>query len=532
MLASDPMVPRYYVSYAWADESDPTRERKIDELCAAAGKLGFEIKRDKTTLRPGDLISDFMRQIGEGDEVFIFLGKKYLHSPFCMFELFEMWRNSKQNREEFLRRVRFFTLGDAKIGTPVEWLEYAKFWKQQREDLGKAIDGVGWQDAGEESIKRFRLMDEFAGKVADVLALFADVVQARTFEDFLKYGFEDPPHGGEAPVEKERPEGEAVEAAREELQKLEAAETTKGTEVVAQTANKADEERMLADVSVAATGTKKAATVQLTAFQDEIRVVQALRRDERMARAKQLVEQYWTPPFTTPTALALLRMLKNSANSSVDFTWISDFIATLPPEVAVLEEVVEYNALALASCGRNIEAIAKIEALIARSGPTWERLGLLGGRYKRLFLNAETPDEKLIYLNRSIDAYERGLELDLNEYYNSSNLPRLYRQRKRKGDEERARSVLKLIIAACQRAKKLGTADEWLRPTLLGAAFDDGDPDLAEELVAEVAAEGSASWKLDFILEDLKTSVTQIEDKDRKERLTTILDALAQARGV
>jgi hypothetical protein len=82
--------------------------------------------------------------------------------------------------------VRFFTLDDAKIGTPIERLEYAKFWKQQRDDLRKAIDGVGWQDAGEESIKRFRLMDEFAGKVADVLALFADVIQARTFGDFLK----------------------------------------------------------------------------------------------------------------------------------------------------------------------------------------------------------------------------------------------------------------------------------------------------------------------------------------------------------
>ena len=447
-----------------------------------------------------------------------------------MFELFEMWRNSKQNSEEFLRRVRSFTLGDAKIGTPVEWLEYAKFWKQQREDLGKAIDGVGWQDAGEELIKRFRLMDEFAGKVADVLALFADVVQG-TFEDFLKYGFEDPPHQGEAPVEKERPVPEAVEAAREELQKLEAADTTKGAEVVAQTAKKADEERMLADVPVAAMGTKKAATVQLAAFQDEIRAVQGLRRDERMARAKQLVQQYWTPPFATPTALALLRMLKNSADSSVDFTWISGFIATLPPDVAQLEEVLELDAFALVNCGRNIEAIAKIEALIVRFGPTPERLGLLGGRYKRLFLKSETPEEKLIYLNRTIDVYERGLELDLNEYYNSSNLPRLYRQRKRKGDEERARSVLKLVIAACQRAKKLGTADEWLRPTLLGAAFDDGDPDLAEELAAEVAAEGSAPWKLDFILGDLKTSVTQIEDKDRKERLTTILDALAQARG-
>jgi hypothetical protein len=42
-----------------------------------------------------------------------------------------------------------------------------------------------------------------------------------------------------------------------------------------------------------------------------------------------------------------------------------------------------------------------------------------------------------MYLNKSIQSYERGMELDLNDYYCSSNLPRLYRQRNRKGDDER-----------------------------------------------------------------------------------------------
>ena len=36
-------------------------------------------------------------------------------------------------------------------------------------------------------------MEEFAIKISDVLALFTDVVQPKTFDDFLKYGFEDPP---------------------------------------------------------------------------------------------------------------------------------------------------------------------------------------------------------------------------------------------------------------------------------------------------------------------------------------------------
>jgi hypothetical protein len=130
-------------------------------------------------------------------------------------------------------------------------------------------------------------------------------------------------------------------------------------------------------------------------------------------------------------------------------------------------------------------------------------------------------------LNKSIDAYERGMELDLNEYYCSSNLPRLYKVRMRKGDVEKAQSVLQIVIAACKRAKNRGLADEWLRPTLLGAAFDAGDCDEAEELAAEVAAEGAARWKLDSTLNDLRASVAQVTDKDCRDRLTAVLDSLA-----
>ena len=130
------------------------------------------------------------------------------------------------------------------------------------------------------------------------------------------------------------------------------------------------------------------------------------------------------------------------------------------------------------------------------------------------------------YLAESIDAYERGMEPDLNQYYCSSNLPRLYKARKRKGDDERALSVSRIVIAACERARKLGVADEWLRPTLLGAAFDAGDADKAEELAEDVAAEGAAQWKLDSLLGDLKRSVAQVEDGDRRARLQAVLETL------
>ena len=124
------------------------------------------------------------------------------------------------------------------------------------------------------------------------------------------------------------------------------------------------------------------------------------------------------------------------------------------------------------------------------------------------------------------------MELDLNEYYCSSNLPRLYKARKRTGDEERALSVSKIVIAACERAKKLGLADEWLRPTLLGTAFDAGDADKAEELAADIIAEGPAQWKLDTTLADLKASVAQVQDKNRRDRLAAMLKRFAPSAKV
>jgi internalin A len=94
-----------------------------------------------------------MQKLGEADRVFIFVSNKYLKSPFCMYELFEMWRNSKQSKAEFLRHVQVFTIDGASIGGPSQWLDYTKFWKQERDALRQKIDDVGWIDAGEEARK-------------------------------------------------------------------------------------------------------------------------------------------------------------------------------------------------------------------------------------------------------------------------------------------------------------------------------------------------------------------------------------------
>ena len=94
----------------------------------------FGIRRLCST---GGVISDFMRQIGEGDRVFIFLSDKYLRSPYCMFELFELWRNSRQNKDEFLRRVRFFTIDGTKSKNPANGSVMQNFGKGNAKNYDK-----------------------------------------------------------------------------------------------------------------------------------------------------------------------------------------------------------------------------------------------------------------------------------------------------------------------------------------------------------------------------------------------------------
>src|SRR5215471_1962810 len=272
--------------------------------------------------------------------------------------------------------------------------------------------------------------------------------------------------------------------------------------------------------------TMKDQMTQVAIFQADLRTARTVPLPVRMARAQELVATYSIPPMLPTVALALLMLLRASVYKSDDWKVVIDFIGKLPDELTTLAQVREQLAFARSHTGKHLEAIAEVDALIQEFGPTPERLGLLGGRFKRLYESATTAQEQVVYLNKTIESYERGMDLDLNEYYCSSNLPRLYRKRNRKGDRERAQAVLNIVMAACDRAKRRGTGDEWLRPTLLAGAFDLGDADKAEELCDEVAEEGPALWQIDSIVHDLERSVAQVEDEDRRKRLNGVVTRL------
>jgi tetratricopeptide (TPR) repeat protein len=267
----------------------------------------------------------------------------------------------------------------------------------------------------------------------------------------------------------------------------------------------------------------------LATFQAEMRALRAMPPGLRRAETKKVVAKYARRPVTPSVAVGLLRLLVHDVADDAGWQEVLDYVAGLDPDVAQEAYVREQRALALGKLGRDREAIAELEALIQTTGDTSERRGLLGGRYKSLMRAAQQNGQARDAAHardRAIESYERGMMLDLNDFYPSSNLPRLYLARGGKGDAARAQNVLHVVSAACQRAIERGTTDEWVRPTLLGVAFDLGDVDRAEEVADQVERGGAGAWKLAIMLKDLEASAAHLADADRRQGLVAILDRL------
>lgn len=265
---------------------------------------------------------------------------------------------------------------------------------------------------------------------------------------------------------------------------------------------------------------------ELMSFDADVREAYMVPPAERRKRAMDVLERHGHKPAVREAdALLMLRMLRDL----VDWDAVLAYVGTLPPQIARHPRIVEQECLAMAKLetpGAAVKAAARLEMLIARYGESSERLGLLGGRYKQLANEASDEAERRRYINKAINSYERGMMADLNDYYPTSNLPRLYRRRGNEGDEGLAAEAEVITMAACQRALERKTADEWVRPTLLGLAFDRGDVAKAQQLLTEVAAEGQVTWEVETTLSDLQVSVDRNADEKIRRQLNGVLTAL------
>jgi hypothetical protein len=268
------------------------------------------------------------------------------------------------------------------------------------------------------------------------------------------------------------------------------------------------------------------AVAELMEFDAEVRAVRAaLSEDERRTRVVALVEQHGgSRAVREAVVLELVRLLRDH----VGWQAVLDYIATLPADVADQAAVLEQRALAMSAVGGVADAVGLLEALIERDGETSERLGLLGGRYKRLADQA--PDQRLArrYLDRAIECYQRGMLVNPADYYPAVNVMNLCRRRGDPDDPQRAADAAAVTAVACRAAIEFGRADEWVRPTLLSLAFSRGDLAEAMKIRREIERDGPARWELESTLSDLRASVNGQEDETVKAGLQQVQLELEQ----
>ena len=259
---------------------------------------------------------------------------------------------------------------------------------------------------------------------------------------------------------------------------------------------------------------------RVSAFQEEARAARRAPKTERPQKALDLRERYASKAAELPAiATELMYLLRDTGQWQA----VLDYIDGLPDSLRNLPVMREQRSLAESKTGDHFKAIAALEKLIEDHGDSSERRGLLGGRYKKLYASTADPDEKAGYLDNAIDQYSRGMRLDLNDYYPSSNLPRLLRLRAQDGDELAAAAAASIALYGAERARARNPNDEWINPTLIGAAFDAADIPTAKKLFQEIRKVGAPKFHLDTTIPDLELSVELTQDPQLKAGLSAIL---------
>ena len=84
-----------------------------------------------------------MKRIGWADHVIVVLSDKYLHSPYCMTELYGIYQRSVGEKEDFLRRIIPLALDDARFGTWRDRDSYAAHWETEFKEMEQAFRRLG-----------------------------------------------------------------------------------------------------------------------------------------------------------------------------------------------------------------------------------------------------------------------------------------------------------------------------------------------------------------------------------------------------
>lgn len=165
---------KIFFSYAWGDarEQGESREKIVNELYESLKKDGYEVVRDKVDLGYKGFITEFMKQIGESSRIIVVVSDKYVRSPYCMFELYEIARNCKFDKKIFRERVFPIMAEFIDFARPKVLGEYLQYWEEQKKEWEELFN-LRIKQLSTEQYARYdkvKLIGENISKLLDWLA--------------------------------------------------------------------------------------------------------------------------------------------------------------------------------------------------------------------------------------------------------------------------------------------------------------------------------------------------------------------------
>jgi hypothetical protein len=183
--------PKIYFSYAWGDdhETGESREKLVGDLYESLKNDGFEVFRDKENSGYKDLISDMMKDIGRGQFIVVAISDKYLKSPNCMFEMYEIYRNSKLEKDKFIEKIFPIRVESIRLSDPKVLDTYFEHWEQQEKEWADLITKRGTRISPAQQ-ERYKRIKTIASELGDFLELLSDI-NTKTKEDLSHNNFEE-----------------------------------------------------------------------------------------------------------------------------------------------------------------------------------------------------------------------------------------------------------------------------------------------------------------------------------------------------
>ena len=161
--------PRIYLSH---DSTDPI----VNQLYKSLQNVGYSIIQDKMDLEYGGLISDFVAGMGESDLILVFISDRYIRSPYAMYELHEIARNCKWDKQLFSQKVLPIRLEGIQLGDPNALDPYFDFWEAEesrwktfiQKRLGKV--GKAQMDRYDKILQINQQLGQLLGWLSDIYA--------------------------------------------------------------------------------------------------------------------------------------------------------------------------------------------------------------------------------------------------------------------------------------------------------------------------------------------------------------------------